>query len=97
MQTQNSRYRNTKRFQDTENNIFPGRRPRSISRQPGVLEHTLSAGDRLDLLALDYYNDVSKWWLILDANPEMKCAAHIDLGQYAGQTIAIPYEPEGAP
>ena len=29
-------------------------------------------GDRLDLLAFDFYNDVRLWWVISKANPD-KC------------------------
>jgi len=29
----------------------------------------VTAGDRLDLLAQRYYNDVTKWWIIADVNP----------------------------
>ncbi len=49
---------------------FPGVRPRAIAPTPGVIEHTVRAGDRLDLLARHYYNDDRLWWRIVDANPE---------------------------
>lgn len=50
---------------------FPGVRPRPIGAAEGVIEHTVRAGDRMDLLARHYYNDDRLWWRILDANPEL--------------------------
>ncbi len=72
---------------------FRGTRPRAIESLQGVLEHKLLEGDRLDLLALHYYNDPHKWWLILDANPQISYAGEVDLGRYSGQTIVIPRDP----
>jgi len=31
---------------------------------------TTTSGDRLDLLAFQFYGDVSLWWIINNANPE---------------------------
>lgn len=50
---------------------FPGVRPRPVTTPEGVIEHTVQAGDRLDLLARHYYNDDRLWWRIVDANPEI--------------------------
>jgi len=50
--------------------LFPGLRPRPIPPTAGVVEHTVKAGERLDLLARHYYNDDRLWWRIADANPE---------------------------
>jgi len=50
---------------------FPGVRPRAIAPTPGVIEHIVQAGDRLDLLARHYYNDDRLWWRIVDANTEI--------------------------
>ena len=33
--------------------------------------HTVSAGDRLDLLAFRFYGDADRGWLIADANDEL--------------------------
>ena len=49
---------------------FPGVRPRVVAPTPGVIEHSVRAGDRLDSLARHYYNDDRLWWRIVDANPE---------------------------
>ena len=32
---------------------------------------TTSVGDRLDLLADTFYNDVDLWWIIATANPDV--------------------------
>ena len=46
--------------------------------------------DRLDRLAAHYYRDPAKWWLILDANPEILFGGDLDMAEHAGQVIAIP-------
>jgi nucleoid-associated protein YgaU len=43
---------------------------RRIPPRPGVLEHVVTEGERLDQLAGRFYGDPRKYWLILDANPE---------------------------
>ena len=87
-----SRYQQTRTFAPGREQTppFPGTRARHIEAGEGVLEHTLQAGQRLDLLALHYYNDVRTWWRILDANPHIKTAADVVLDEYAGTTIVIP-------
>jgi nucleoid-associated protein YgaU len=52
-----------------------GRAPRVLATRevppaPGALEHMVFEGDRLDTLAARYYSEPTKYWLILDANPE---------------------------
>ena len=42
---------------------------RRILKTPGVLEHLVVEGERLDHLAQRFYGDPQKSWLILDANP----------------------------
>lgn len=69
---------------------FPGTRPRVIPPTPGVIEHTVMENDRLDRLAAHYYNDSRKWWLILDANPEIVFGGDFDMGEYTGSVILIP-------
>lgn len=78
---------------------FPGLRPRFPGPAAGVLEHIVAAGDRLDLLALHYYNDVQLWWRILDANPELLCAADLADSARVGSVILIPAarEPGASP
>jgi len=90
-----SRYQAATRFVPVDPAIdprppFAGIRARRIDAAPGVLEHTVQAGQRLDLLALDYYNDTQKWWRILDANPQILHAGDLVLDKYEGVTIVIP-------
>lgn len=87
-----SRYIETRRFSpDRRGELpFPGTRTRDIEAGEGVLEHTLQSGQRLDLLALHYYNDVRKWWRILDANPHINTAGQVVLDEFTGTTIVIP-------
>lgn len=74
---------------------FPCTRPRPIPTTPGVIEHTLTRDDRLDRISAHYYNDPYKWWLILDANPEIAYGGDLDMGQYAGTVIVIPADTRG--
>lgn len=67
-----SRYADARAFAAVDGKLaFPGVRAREIAAAPGVLEHTVEAGDRLDRLARHYYNDDRLWWRIVDANPEI--------------------------
>jgi nucleoid-associated protein YgaU len=43
---------------------------RAVPKTPGVVEHVVVEGERLDHIAQRYYGDAKKYWLILDANPE---------------------------
>ena len=87
-----SRYQNCKSFAFAvgEPVSFRGRRARQIGPAMGVLEHTLMATDRLDLLALNYYGDASRWWRIADANPEILCGLDLAGEEAAGRVILIP-------
>ena len=38
---------------------------------PATFRHTITAGDRLDLLAFHFYGDPQKSWLIADANSQV--------------------------
>jgi nucleoid-associated protein YgaU len=77
---------------------FPGVRPRVVAPTPGVIEHSVRAGDRLDSLARHYYNDDRLWWRIVDANPETfyggdlvrETAMPPLLESMVGRTILIP-------
>lgn len=70
--------------------IFPGIRKRDIDPAPGVVEHVVQAGDRLDLLARNYYNDDRLWWRIVDANPQFVFGADLLVEAMEGQVILIP-------
>ena len=63
------------RYQDIPNKIDEnGRRVvratlyPPIPRKESDIYVRTTPGDRLDLLAFQYYGDVSKWWLIAEAN-----------------------------
>ena len=87
-----SRYENPLGFtgDNGKDPVFKGIRPRKITTAAGVLEYTISEGDRLDLLALHFYNNSQKWWRILDANPQIIFGADLMLDEYVGETILIP-------
>jgi hypothetical protein len=86
-----SRYKDSKTFEKPETGGgFYGIRAREIGDTTAVLEHEVSAGDRLDLLARHYYNDDRMWWRIVDANPEFVFADLMLSEEMAGQVILIP-------
>ena len=87
-----TRYRGTKPFDSAVGGrtAFAGLRPRSLITSAGVLEHVVKEGDRLDLLALHYYNDTRLWWRIIDANPEIIFAGTIEMNEHIGEIILIP-------
>ncbi len=89
-----SRYQNAEPFYGSDG-MFEGTRARRIGPATGVLEYTIQEGDRLDLLALNYYVDSRKWWRILDANPEIIFGSDLSLGDSIGETILIPRASEG--
>jgi hypothetical protein len=68
-----SRYGRAKSFDPEADGavVFAGVRPRDIGPATGLIEYRVQAGDRLDLLARNYYNDDRLWWRILDANPQL--------------------------
>lgn len=87
-----SRYETTRGYDPDPSRgfSFEGVRPRDMDDAPGVLEHTIREGDRIDLLALYYYNDPRKWWRILDANPEILCGGELDAPENIGRILLIP-------
>lgn len=44
--------------------------PRVAGPAPGAFTHTVAEGDRLDTLAARFYGEPTRYWVILDANPE---------------------------
>lgn len=87
-----SRYRNARSYSPREDGstVFAGIRPREIGPASGVIEHTIRAGDRLELLARHYYNDSRLWWRIVDANPEFLYGGDIITREMEGSVILIP-------
>ena len=64
---------------------FRGLLPRNIRTLRGRLEHTVRAGQRLDHLALDYFNQDRDWWQIADANAGFTCATDMVLERDPGE------------
>jgi len=50
--------------------------------------HLVEQGDRLDLLATDYYGDAEAWWWIALANPGLEYPGELPVGK----KIRIPHE-----
>ena len=92
MSVKGSRYQNAIAFSASKGQSlkFRGFRPRKITPATGVLEYTIKEGDRLDLLALYFYNDSRKWWRMLDANPDIIFGNDLTLKENIGETILIP-------
>jgi Phage Tail Protein X len=70
---QGSRYTKTPVITPTN---AEGASPRVLDRRaapeaPGALEHVVSEGERLDQIANRYFAEPKKYWLVLDANPEV--------------------------
>lgn len=64
-----SRYKNTQTLVDKNGRNFKGRTdyPKFPLKETDTYYVTIS-GDRLDLLAQRFYQDVTKWWIISEAN-----------------------------
>ena len=92
MLTKKSRYKNSPRFTPLADGteVFNGVRARQIGSATGVIEHEVSADDRLDHLARHYYNDDRLWWRIVDANPQFSFAPDMLAEEMAGRVILIP-------
>jgi len=43
---------------------------RVIAPAPGALDQTVVEGERLDTLAARFYGEPTKYWLLLDGNPD---------------------------
>jgi len=66
-----SRYRNLTESSpvDAKGDRLRGKDVRLNPPTPGQFSYRVGQGDRLDLLALKFYGDPTKWWQISDANP----------------------------
>ncbi|MCP3902785.1 MAG: hypothetical protein GY715_04035 [Planctomycetes bacterium] len=88
-----SRYRDNRTYDprpDTDSG-FDGVYPREIGPAPGVVEHRIQDGERLDQLAAHYYNDPRLWWRIVDANAHFLYGGDLVFAKaMAGRTIVIP-------
>ncbi|MDH3404186.1 MAG: LysM peptidoglycan-binding domain-containing protein [Acidobacteriota bacterium] len=103
MITKDSRYASAQLFKGESgaDPDFPGIRPRVIGKATGVVEHTVKQGDRLDLLARNYYNDDRLWWRIVDANPEFLHAGDVvrelPLVLESGRAVEVEKSTAGVP
>lgn len=60
--------------------------PRLRAEPPATTRHRVAAGERLDLVAYQYYGDPHQYWRIADANP----AADVDALEEPGLDLGIP-------
>lgn len=63
-------------------NIIPTLRRRDLPQfsTTEALVHTFTLGDRIDLIAYQYYGDPQLWWVIMDANPRYMTPWDIKIG-----------------
>ncbi|MCX4232471.1 MULTISPECIES: LysM peptidoglycan-binding domain-containing protein [Streptomyces] len=66
--------------------------PEAGDAQDESRTHTVSAGDRPDLLGRRYFGDPAQWWQIADANPVLDPR---ELTDEAGQVIDVPLPGNG--
>ncbi|MFJ8938218.1 LysM peptidoglycan-binding domain-containing protein [Streptomyces sp. NPDC102365] len=66
--------------------------PEAGDAQDESRTHTVSAGDRPDLLGRRYFGDPAQWWQIADANPVLDPR---ELTDEAGQVIDVPLPGSG--
>jgi nucleoid-associated protein YgaU len=68
-----SRYEKVGVYQgrDADGNTFTALAIRLIPDTPAGYLHTFKAGERLDILAYNFYRNPEKWWQIADANTAM--------------------------
>ncbi len=89
-----SRYNNAVLLRRTSSEVscdgFSGIRARIIPVTDGAVEHVVTDGDRLDLLARHYYNNDRLWWRIVDANPEFVFSGFLLGIEMKGRIILIP-------
>lgn len=57
---------------DAQGDRLRGKNMRRIPLSTGTFLHTVQNRDRLDLLAMKYYGEPTKWWQICDANPQFE-------------------------
>lgn len=108
MTKRSSRYASSQRFvaDPSGRPLFSGLMPRRIKPATGILEHRIVAGERLDQLGKNYFNDDRQWWRIADANQNILCATDITATEpglgaqssseesMSGRTILVPAKEE---
>src|SRR5690242_1422136 len=67
-----------------------GKDLRIIPQSDGTFLHTVQSHDRLDLLALKYYGEPTRWWQISDANPDFPFPVDLlDRGPIYEETLGL--------
>lgn len=68
-----SRYEKTGAYEvtDADGRKVQALKIRFVPPTPAGFLHTFKSGERLDLMAFNYYRNPEKFWLIADANNEM--------------------------
>ena len=64
------------------------KRVRFIPDTPGTLSHPVAQGDRVDLIAYQFFNDPEQFWRICDANLVFRPE---ELVAEPGRRILIPF------
>ena len=87
-----NRYSNIKTYRTEEGRTYQGvTRYPTIPEQESDIYVVTTYGDRLDLLADQYYKDWSLYWMIAAANPSLPFNS---LYPTLGAQIRIPADPE---
>ena len=90
-----SRYNNTPLIPLSEaegNKIFPIQRSTRYPELPKDINDIYvitTEGDRLDLLAQQFYGDINLWWIISSGNPDIMPQNSLFIP--VGEEIRIPY------
>jgi hypothetical protein len=92
MFARNSRYRNveTTTYTAPDGRVVAYLRRRFVPHPPAdepLARHTLSEGERLDIIAARFYDDPELFWQICDANRAMHPR---ELSELVGRRIVIP-------
>jgi hypothetical protein len=71
---------------DADGRVHEALRIRLIPSTPATFQRTVADGDRLDLLAFEFYGKADRFWRICDANDAM----HPDELLEPGRDVKIP-------
>lgn len=85
----NSRYTKTSVINTDGTQVFKARTRFEFNTDNAIV-HQFSEGERLEGLANKYYNDPQLWWVLLEANPQIKLGINIPFGT----NLVIPSEKE---
>jgi hypothetical protein len=74
-------------YETASGQLIPYKRLRILPFPPAILVHTVTLGDRLDLISFRYFRDPQQFWRIADANGAMLPE---ELTSQPGRRLAIP-------